>query len=153
MAEGRAEGVGVSKSGMTNKFEGVTPILNVSSFVRSVEYYVNKLGFTKKWDWGDPPTFGCVARDEVSIFLCEGAQGGPGTWIMIFLDSVDDLHASYKESGVKIVGVPANMPWGSREMHVEDPDGHRLRFGSDSTGPVDEEEVQRFWAAVKTPAG
>ena len=36
-----------------------------------MDYYINKLGFTKKWDWGDPPTFGCVARDKVSIFLCE----------------------------------------------------------------------------------
>ena len=133
---------------MANHFEGVTPILNVSSFAASMDYYVNKLGFTKKWDWGQPPTFGCVGRDDVSIFLCQGGQGQPGTWLMIFLDSVDELYTDYKGTGAKVLQPPTNMPWGSREMHVEDPDGHRIRFGSDSTGTADVEEVQRFWDAV-----
>lgn len=39
---------------------------------------------------------------------------------------------------------PTNMPWGTREMNVEDPDGHRIRMGSDSTGPTDEDELKRF---------
>lgn len=133
---------------MTNHFEGVTPILNVSSFAASMDYYVSKLGFIKKWDWGQPPTFGCVGRDDVSIFLCQGGQGRPGTWLMIFLDSVDELYTDYKRTGAKVLQPPTNMPWGSREMHVEDPDGHRIRFGSDSTGTPDVEEVQSFWDAV-----
>jgi hypothetical protein len=27
---------------------------------------------------------------------------------------------------------PANYPWGSRELHVEDPDGNVLRMGSEN---------------------
>jgi len=34
-------------------------------------------------------------------------------------------------------------------MHVADPDGHRLRFGSDANGPVEMEEVKRFWDGVE----
>jgi hypothetical protein len=45
-----------------NEFAGVTPILNVRNFTASINYYVNKLGFRKRWDWGDPPTFGCVSQ-------------------------------------------------------------------------------------------
>ncbi len=45
-----------------NQFECVVPILNVKNFAASMDYYVGKLGFTKKWDWGTPPTFGCVTR-------------------------------------------------------------------------------------------
>lgn len=132
-----------------NGFDGVIPILKVGSFAASLDYYVNKLGFSRRWDSGEPPSFGCVGRDKVSIFLCEGSQGHPGTWIMIFVESVDTLYAEYKERGVKIIRPPANMPWETREMHVEDPDGHRLRFGSDSTGPADMDEVKRFWDAVQ----
>jgi len=36
------------------------------------------------------------------------------------------------------------MPWAVREMNVQDPDGHRLRMGSESTGPADEEGWRRF---------
>jgi len=133
-----------------NIFEGVTPILNVKSVPASIEYYVEKLGFTKKWDWGDPPTFGCVARDKVSIFLCEGAQGRHGTWMMVFLGDVDELYREYKERGAKVLQPPTNMPWDAREMNVEDPDGHRIRFGSDSTGPADPAEVKHFWDEVQS---
>src|SRR5579859_4450230 len=120
-----------------NAFHGVTPILNVKSVPASIEYYVNKLGFTKRWDWGTPPTFACVARDKVSIFLCEGSQGQPGTWMMIFVDNADELYREFTDCGAKVLKSPTNMPWGTREVNVGDLDGHHIRFGSDSTGPVD----------------
>jgi hypothetical protein len=33
-----------------NDFEGAIPILNVRDVSASIDYYVNKLGFEKKWD-------------------------------------------------------------------------------------------------------
>lgn len=45
------DGVKPGDSAM-NDFECVIPILNVSNFAASMDYYVNKLGFTKKWDCG-----------------------------------------------------------------------------------------------------
>lgn len=68
---------------------------------------------------------------------------------MIFVESVDELHLEYKDRGAMILQHPSNMPWDTRAMHVEDPDGHRLRFGSDSNGPVDPEAVKRFWGALQ----
>jgi len=127
-----------------NEFHNVVPILNVKHFAVSMDYYVSKLGFHKKWDWGNPPTFGCVTRGNVNIFLCEGAQGQSGTWMSIFMDNVDELHLEYQKSGAIIRLPPTNMPWGTREMNIEDPDGHRFRMGSDSTGPTDEAGFRRF---------
>ncbi len=134
-----------------NEFEGVVPILNVKNFAASMEYYVNKLGFRKKWDWGNPPTFGCVTRGKVDIFLCEGAQGQRGVWMSIFTEDVDALHEEYKKSGAVIRLAPTNMPWGTREMNVEDLDGHRMRMGSDATGPADEEGMRRFQEMEQLP--
>jgi catechol 2,3-dioxygenase-like lactoylglutathione lyase family enzyme len=127
-----------------NEFECAIPILNVQNFAASMDYYVNKLGFRKKWDWGEPPTFGCVTRGNVEIFLCEGAQGKPGTWMSIFMSDVDLLHEEYKNSSAIIRQPPTNMPWGTREMNVEDLDGHRFRMSSDSTGPADEAGSKSF---------
>jgi hypothetical protein len=135
-----------------NAFECVIPILNVRNFAASMDYYVNKLGFAKKWDWGAPPTFGCVTRGKVEMFFCEGGQGRPGMWMSIFMDDVDALFEEYKTSGAIIRQPPTNMPWGTREMNVEDLDGHRLRMGSDATGPADEEGLKRF-AAIDESAG
>lgn len=120
-----------------NRFESAVPILNVKNVTASITYYVEKLGFHKEWDWGSPPAFACVFRDAVRIFLCQDAQGAPGTWISIFIQDVDALHEDYKKRGAMIRQAPANYPWGMREMNVEDLDGHRLRIGSEATGPDD----------------
>jgi len=55
----------------------------------------------------------------------------------IFVTDVDELHEEFKASGASIRQPPTNFPWGTREMNVVDPDGHRIRFGSDSTGDPD----------------
>lgn len=121
-----------------NDFEEATPILNVKDIAASIEYYVNKLGFEKKWDWGDPPTFASVGRGKVEIFLCQGAQGQPGMWMSIFMKDVDALYEEYKKSDAIIREPPVNFPWETREMLVEDLDEHRFRMSGKPTGPADQ---------------
>jgi catechol 2,3-dioxygenase-like lactoylglutathione lyase family enzyme len=123
-----------SEDSAAARFEAATPIFFVDAMSTSVDYYVVRLGFQVAWDWGDPPTFGCVKRGDVTLFLSERSQGAPGTWLFIGVDDVDRLYAEYSATGAKIVQAPADRPWGSREMIVEDPDGHRLRF---ATTPAD----------------
>lgn len=131
-------GAGASPHEQTeNRFESAVPILNVKDVPAAIAYYEQKLGFQKEWDWGSPPTFACVYRDAVRIFLCLGAQGGPGTWISIFVRDVDALFKDYQRSGAIIRQVPTNFPWGVREMNVEDLDGHRLRMGGPATDAAD----------------
>src|SRR5580765_8584292 len=109
------------------KVTGLTPILYASDFQRLMDYFVETLGFHKLWDWGAPPTFGAVARDQTEIFLCLGGQGQSGTWLSVFVDDVDELHEELVQRGAVIKSAPVNEPWGMREMHVECPDGHILR--------------------------
>ena len=113
-----------------NDFEEVVPILNVKDLPAAMDYYVQKLGFEKLWDWGEPPTFGCVRRGKVEIFFCQGGQGQPGTWMSIFMGDVDALYEEYKNRGATILEPPQNYPWGMREMLVGDLDGHRFRIGA-----------------------
>ena len=83
------------------KFHSQIPIFNVRNVTASIEHYVQVLGFEKAWDWGEPPTFGCVCRDEVSIFLCEGGQGQLGNWISVFVDDVDEFrHVAVAGTGI-----------------------------------------------------
>ena len=118
-------------------FDGVTPILMVRDLAASLEFYVDKLGFTKDWDWGDPPGFASVSRGKVCLFLSQGSQGQAGMWLSIFVDDVDGLYEVYRGRGVTIRQPPTDFEWGMREMNVEDPDGHRLRIGSMSTVSTD----------------
>lgn len=108
-------------------FEGVCPILRVKSVVAGVEYYVQKLGFTIDWQ---TPYFCSVSRGRCHIFLSEGDQGNPGSWVWIGVEDAEALFNEYQASGAKIRHPPTNYAW-AYEMQVEDPDGNILRLGSD----------------------
>lgn len=104
-------------------------ILYSEDIVRSLNYYVEILGFEHQWAWGDPPTFGGVSKDDVEIFFCEKGQGNPGTWLSIMLDNVDEYYEAIQAKGAQIVAPPDSKEWNIREMLVRDPDGHMIRFG------------------------
>jgi predicted enzyme related to lactoylglutathione lyase len=112
--------------------ENTVPILSVRDMAASLEYYEKVLGFTRA-PWGD--TFTSVGRDGWGIYLAEGAQGGPGTWVWIGVHDVTRLHAEFVESGANIILPPTNYPH-ALEMRVKDMDEHILRFGS---GPLEDQ--------------
>jgi len=109
-------------------FEGAQPILSVYNIPATVRYYTDILGF-KNAEWGND-SFTCVLRDRASIYLCQGGQGQSGTWVWVGVEDVSLLYEEYKNSGARIRMTPKNFPW-AYEMHVEDLDGHVLRFGSE----------------------
>ena len=110
------------------KFEHAEPILRVSDMAASVRYYSEVLGFVNA-EWGSDH-FTAVSRDGASIYLCRGSQGQPGTWAWVGVEDVGALYQEYTQSGARVRHPPRNYPW-ALEIHVEDPDGHILRFGSE----------------------
>lgn len=129
------------------KAHAVNPILNVSNILESFAWF-EKLGWTKSWDWGDPPTFGAVCSGKVEIFLCQGCQGGrgrspmaatfgpqgsewvdKGVWMSLWVDDVDEIYRHCLAQGIEVALPPTDFPWNAREMHVRHPDGHVFRIG------------------------
>lgn len=106
------------------------PILNVSHLADAQRYYRDALGFEIDWEHGEPADFASVSRGNATVFMCEGCQGTPGAWMMVFARDVDALHEEFIRRGAKIRMAPKTMPWGIRELHVSDPDGNVLRFGT-----------------------
>jgi predicted enzyme related to lactoylglutathione lyase len=118
----------MSRTPVEVPFEGIQPILRVEDMQASLQFYVEVLGFSNA-PWGTED-FTSVNRPEGGIYLCRRDQGRGGAWLWIGVDDVETLHEQLKERGVAIRLEPTNYPW-ALEMHVEDPDGNVLRFGSD----------------------
>lgn len=113
-------------------FRHSVPILYSSDVRRSIRYYTEVLGFDAKWEWDDPPTFGGVSKDLVELFFCKEAQGHPGTWISVMVSDVDGLYQAASTKGAKIISAPEDKEWGMREMLIQDPDQHIIRFSQHS---------------------
>lgn len=111
------------------KFEGVTPVLRVRRLAASLRHYVEVLGFRKDWGGADKG-FASVSRGDCHIFLSQGDQGHPGSWVWIGVSDAGALHEEYRRRGAKIRHAPTNYSW-AYEMQVEDPDGNVLRMGSE----------------------
>jgi catechol 2,3-dioxygenase-like lactoylglutathione lyase family enzyme len=89
-----APGPGPTSPGV--RFEGVTPILRVADFERSLAYYADVLGFSLQWRVGD---FGCVGRDDAQILLSEGSQGCSRTWLWLNVSDADALYDEVRAGG------------------------------------------------------
>ncbi len=122
------------------EFNWVTPVLYVENMIPSLQYYQEVLGFDINWQWSEEtefeqpahPTFACVGRGEISLFLCEQGQGNPGSWLCLNVNTLDELSSLYQEyqqSGAKIIQEPKDFSWGMREMLVKDIDDNVFRMG------------------------
>ena len=112
----------------TVHFENSQPILRVADLRASVDFYVTRLGF-RNADWA-MEEFTSVNRGQAGIYLCQQCQGRGGAWIWVGVSDVRALRAELAAAGVSIRMEPTNYPW-ALEMHVEDPDGNVIRFGSE----------------------
>jgi predicted lactoylglutathione lyase len=109
--------------------ENITPILSVKDINVSRNFYKNILGFEEA-DWGSDD-FTSFNKDKTGIYVCRNGQGNPGTWIWIGFDGdIFQLHDQLIANGVTVLQPPKNFSW-AMEMHVQDPDGHVLRFGTE----------------------
>jgi catechol 2,3-dioxygenase-like lactoylglutathione lyase family enzyme len=113
-----------------SEMECARPIIRVASLLASQAYYREKLGFKVDWEHGEPPDFGSVSRGDYVLFMCEQCQSAAGAWSMTFMHDVDKYYDELKHRGAIIRQPPTDMPWGLREMHIADPDGNVIRFGS-----------------------
>jgi len=134
------------------RVEGVAPIFPVRDLAASVAYYCDVLGFQVAWQ--DPGILAAVSLDRAQLWLCEGDQGHPGTWVWFGVDDAAAYFAQVVARGATVRVPPTNYPW-ALECQLLDPDGNVLRFGSE---PLDDRPLgpwrdMRGQVWVRTPDG
>ena len=116
-------------------FCALHPSLAVDDVRAAIAFYCGALGFQLDWSFGEPPLSASVSRVDwqpvgVTIrFQLEpdAPAERPGA-LVIGVDDVDRLAEELAAAGVGAADGPADRPWGMRELEVQDPFGHRLRF-------------------------
>jgi catechol 2,3-dioxygenase-like lactoylglutathione lyase family enzyme len=103
------------------------PVLFVADVNRALRFYIDLLGFEKRWHEGDGTGKVCqVNRAECEIILCEDATRKDKARLFVEL-AVDGLIALRREI------VERSVPnekfwWGYDVIRIVDPDGNELLF-------------------------
>jgi catechol 2,3-dioxygenase-like lactoylglutathione lyase family enzyme len=124
--------------------EMVSPGLLVPDVPEAAAFYMERLGFSPGYVWGDPPTSAGVTFGKVMLQLSTGTPNPAGGWVSFQVTGVDELYEYHRANGVKVLGPPEDKPWRIRQYHVEDLNGYTLEFGQflfDREPPLEIERV------------
>ena len=122
---------------------GVVPVFLVDDLLETVEYYREVLGFETNFLYGEPPFYASVARDDAVINFAVsnppgrrnsvGGQGdGNGTDGYLVVSDIDDIYAELQGKGATVIAEIDSYDYGMREFQIEDCNGYRLIFGSET---------------------
>ena len=127
------------------------PTLPVHDVAAAVGFYTEKLGFTRGFLWGSPPTLAGVNLGNVSVHLEQGEPAPGKASVYFVVDDVDELYAFHAKNGVA-TEPPTDTPWGLREYELRDGDGYTLRFGQHVPAKEPKIEVERVDVPIRLEA-
>jgi catechol 2,3-dioxygenase-like lactoylglutathione lyase family enzyme len=103
------------------------PVFVVADVNRSIQFYVEQLGFKKHWHEAEGKGTVCqVNRSDCEIILCQDAARSEKSRLFIELtaDGLAELRSEIAERSV-----PTNMTWWGYDcIQIFDPDGNELLF-------------------------
>jgi catechol 2,3-dioxygenase-like lactoylglutathione lyase family enzyme len=101
------------------------PVLFVADVNRALRFYIDMLGFEKRWQSGGG-TVCQVDRGECEIILCE--DGTRRDKARLFIELTADGLAQFRRELVERSVPSSNSWWGYDVVQIHDPDGNELLF-------------------------
>lgn len=123
------------------KLTNVCPVLISEDIVKTVSYYVEKLGFKYAKHYDKIDNFATIYRDSIELVVVQSKFGkvesnskryGVGYDIYIdpdTIEGVDELYREFLSKNVKVIYEPRKTDYGSYEFVVEDIDGRLIGIG------------------------
>ena len=116
------------------------PELPVDDVQAAGEAYGRLMGFVVDWSYED--SLAGISRDDARLFLRRRtpdearARSGVLVWLnMASATEVEQLHAEWKDHGVRIVEDLRTTSYNLRQFTAQDPDGNRFRVFYDLGTP------------------
>ena len=118
---------------MSSHLHAVYPVLMVRDVPASLRFYA-RLGFATAFTDADEPHYAGVRRDDVEMHLqwhdpCEWDFPNDRPTYRLLVDDVDAFARELDaEGGAFDRTAVMDTSWGTRELHVRDPDGNGLQL-------------------------
>jgi catechol 2,3-dioxygenase-like lactoylglutathione lyase family enzyme len=113
------------------------PVFYVADIQRAARFYMDVLGFTKKWHEADGKGTVCqVDRDSCEIILCQDEKRRDKGRLFIELN-VAELAQLRKEIEERSIPFKTTW-WGYDSIQIDDPDGNELIVPIEDNSPAPE---------------
>ena len=121
---------------MTTPFDRLVPVFAVADVKAAIEWYQNALGFQTGFinreeddESGDTWIYALLDNHDVEIHLCrvvpdDRTLSSPSN-CYLFVKDLPTLHRHLQALNVDVTE-PTEMPWGTLECWLHDPDGNRI---------------------------
>src|SRR5689334_10958292 len=115
----------------STRFIRSTPHLPVKDLQETFTYYLNTLGFTGKWTFGDKD--GGVNKDDLRLLFAEDPDFTsainsdhrlPLVW---FVENIEGVYEEYKNRGIAFADELKRQPYGLKEFAFVDINGYYIR--------------------------
>lgn len=128
--EGRPQrgetGVGDGRVGPSNA------VFHVSSLSKSLNFYVQTLGFALEFKFGKPASYAGLTRENVHLHISSSYpyknNTGHGN-LYIQCGDIDAFYERLDSAGVQFYSRIGDREYGMRDFAVKDPDGNQIGFG------------------------
>ena len=114
---------------------GAFPQVFVADVEASCRFFVEILGFTVRFTYGQPPFYAVVQRDGARLSLrfvhgpvLDRAAEPDLLSASIPVANIEALCLEYRASGAPMHQELTKQPWGLRDFIVRDPDGNLIHF-------------------------
>jgi uncharacterized glyoxalase superfamily protein PhnB len=113
------------------------PNIFVTDYPAALNYYIAALGFAVLFEYGTPPVYAHVFRDDAILAIrhvdrppLDHAAGEDLLSAFIEVTDVDDLFATMQAAGAAVHQAPRDEPWGMRSFIVRDTSANLLLFAA-----------------------
>lgn len=114
----------------------ITPQLRTTDMASSIRFYTEKLGFAVEFNYEDFYVGISSGSQQIHLKLVDETDPsipyvdeGGHLHLYLGVNDVAAFAAQLKGSGVSLVKDVHETPWNTREMVVQDNQGHTLYFG------------------------
>ena len=136
---------------MTKQADGISsgpvltsaePQLFVADIGASCDFFIDKLGFSVDFTYGDPSFYAQISRDAARlnlrhvdhpVFDQARRESEDLLSAAITVDNVEQLYPEFQAAGVSFHQALRREPWGAQTFIIKDPNVNLVLFG----GPAD----------------
>jgi uncharacterized glyoxalase superfamily protein PhnB len=117
------------------KIHSAAPVIGTDDIERSLCYYIDVLGFSFDFKYGDPTVYAGVKSDQAEIYFCDSPvqahivkENNLAPKIFIWVADAQRLFEEHVDNGAEVFEPIADRPWGARQYVIREINGYHLKF-------------------------